>query len=246
MSHRIVLVMLTGVSAVTGLAAAAESPDVTATLSAADLIAAVHNRTAAFEGMVKAEGEFDQAAKSGTLARDAGVVAVLAQLLVEHKGAKESKINFAGLRVAALKLQRSKTLDEAKRYLEFVGAALEGRGYKAVHEADWNKLIGLHRLMKEFEYRQSALRRVMKRADNLPDASVEATIAGALAMVLEKDTHEVDDKADIPAWVSLARDYGGTMSRLAAAMKDDDADKAREIFYTTGESCTACHKKFRK
>ena len=246
MTHRIVIFAIASLLTLPRDEAAATEPvDVTTALSADDLIAAVQNRIAAFDKVVKTQRDFDQAVNSGMLARDAGVVAVLAQLLVEHKGAKDSEINFAGLRVAAVNLQRAKSREDAQRHLKLVHAALQGRGYKAESEADLLKLISLRRLMKELENRQSALRRVMKRAGNLPEASVEATISAALAIVLEKDTHEVDDEANLPKWVGFARKHGSTMSRLATAMRDDDADKAREIFYTTGESCTACHKHFR-
>lgn len=194
---------------------------------------------------VESEANFKRALEYKTIATDAGVIACLAQALVEHKDGKESGIAAASLRDAALKLSKARKLDDAKAGVAAVEAALKGKDSGADKEAGWNKLINMHRMMEEMEYREGRLRRTLRRPRTLPRDSSHATVLTVLALAMEADTHEVKNEADLPKWKEWSQSYRNNAAKLAAAMKANKADEAKSLFAASSKTCTECHDKFR-
>lgn len=191
------------------------------------------------------EAAFGRAMEHKTIATDAGVIACLAQALVEHKKGKESGIAAASLRDAAIKLSKVKKLEDAKEGLAAVEAALAGKKTEAAKDHPWNKLINMHRMMEEMEYREGRLRRTLRRPRKLPEDSSHATVLTVLALAMEADTHEVEDEKALPAWKKFSVDYRTNVANLAAAMKANKADEAKEFFAASNKRCVDCHAQFR-
>ena len=112
-------------------------------------------------------------------------------------------------------------------------------------EHPWNKLINMHRMMEEMNYRNSRLRRSLKRPRKLQEDAGHATVLTVLALAMEADTHEVKKKEEIPLWNKMSREYSTGMSKLAKAMLEKKAEVAQEIFNGSANSCESCHEKFR-
>lgn len=219
--------------------------DVTKTVDAKDLAAEAKAKAEKIAKAVESEENFKRALEFKSIATDAGTIACLAQALVEHKDGKASAIAAASLRDAALALRSAKTLDAAKTGLAAVNSALEGKETKAVGDFSWNKLINMHRMMEEMEYRQGRLRRTLRRPRNLERDSSHATVLAALALAMEADTHEVKKEADLPDWNKWAKEFRLATSGLAAAMKEGKPEDAKKLFATASQLCTDCHDKFR-
>jgi len=188
---------------------------------------------------------FERAMKFKTIATDAGVIACLAQALVEHDRGASTGIATASLRDAALRLSRTRTLDDARAELAAVEAAVNGKKTDAKQDHPWNKLINMHRMMEEMEYREGRIRRTLRRPRTLPRDSSHATVLTALALAMEADTHEVRKEADLPDWKAWSREYRTQAAKLTAAMKASKADEAKELFAASTRICAKCHEKFR-
>lgn len=191
------------------------------------------------------EAAFKRALEFKTIATDAGVIACLAQALVEHEKGAASGIAAASLRDAALKLSKAKKLDDAKEGLAAVEAALAGKKTEAAKDHPWNKLINMHRMMEEMEYREGRLRRTLRRPRTLERDSSHATVLTVLALAMEADTHEVKDEKNLPKWKTWSQDYRTNMAKLGTAMKANKADEAKKYFAASNKVCADCHAEFR-
>lgn len=191
------------------------------------------------------EASYGRAMENKIIAKDGGVIACLAQALVEHKDGEASGINASGLRDAAIALSKTKKLDDAKAALGKVNEALGGKGEKGEKDHPWNKLVNMHRMMEEFEFQGGKLRRVLRRPRRLEKYSENAAILVVLGLAMEADTHEVKDKAKLPQWTKWSKEYHQAMSGLNIAIKDGDGAKAKSIFDAANESCDTCHEVFR-
>ena len=191
------------------------------------------------------EAAFGRAMEHKTIATDAGVIACLAQALVEHEKGKESGIAAASLRDAAIKLSKAKKLEDAKEGLAAVEAALAGKKTEAEKDHPWNKLINMHRMMEEMEYREGRLRRTLRRPRKLPEDSSHATVLTVLALAMEADTHEVKKEAQLPAGIKFSVGYRTNVAKLTTAMKANKADEARALLAASNKVCTECHAQFR-
>lgn len=191
------------------------------------------------------EGAFKRALEFKTIATDAGVIACLAQALVEHEKGAASGIAAASLRDAALKLSKAKKLNDAKEGLAAVEAALAGKKTEAAKDHPWNKLINMHRMMEEMEYREGRLRRTLRRPRTLERDSSHATVLTVLALAMEADTHEVKDEKNLPKWKTWSQDYRTNVAKLGTAMKANKADEAKKFFEASNKICADCHAEFR-
>lgn len=218
---------------------------VTELLDAGQLATEVKEKAVKLGQSTADEKAFERAIEFKTIATDAGVIACLAQALVEHEKGKESGIAAASLRDAAIALSKAKKLDEAREGLAAVEAALAGKETEAEKEYPWNKLINMHRMMEEMEYREGRLRRTLRRPRTLERDSSHATVLTVLALAMEADTHEVKKEADLPKWKTWSQDYRTNVAKLAAAMKENKADEANRLFAASNKVCTECHAVFR-
>ena len=225
---------------------AAAPTKVSELISVEDLVTEAKDRVEKLKESVASEEAFKKAVADKMVGRDAGILAVAAQGLVEHDKGKDAGISAASLRDAAVVLRRAKTQADAKVAVDKAVASLEGKGdAAAVAEYSWNKLTGMHAMMDEIEARQTKLRGALAKPRNLVRDSRHASLIALLAVAMEEDTHEVKKPEEIPQWKAMAKEYRDTMSQISVAMKAGDGAKANELFKTSGQSCTACHEKFR-
>ncbi len=219
--------------------------DVSKAVGAEELAAAAKTKAEDLGKALTNVASFERATEAKAIARDAGVIACLAQALVEHKDGEASGINATGLRDAAIVLSKTKKLDDAKAALTNVTEALAGKGAKGEKDHPWNKLVNMHRMMEELELQGVKLRRVLKKPRRLETYSENAAVLVVLGLAMEADTHEVKDPAKLPQWTTWSKEYHQAMSGLNTAIKAGDGDKAKSIFDASGKSCEACHEVFR-
>lgn len=224
---------------------AAAPTDVSEAVGAKELAAAAKTKAEDLGKALTNVASFERAMEAKAIARDAGVIACLAQALAEHKDGEASGINATGLRDAAIVLSKTKTLDDAKVALANVNETLAGKGAKGEKDHPWNKLVNMHRMMEEMELQGGTLRRVLKRPRRLENYSENAAVLVVLGLAMEADTHEVKDPAKLPQWTTWSKEYHQAMSGLNTAIKAGDGDKAKSIFDAAGMSCDACHEVFR-
>lgn len=226
---------------------AASPVDTTAIAPVADLKAEAAAKITALEGLVADAAKFEESKKS-QIPQAAGVLACMAQAIVEHKDRDAAKVAAADLRDAALVLTKIADKDHAQatQALAAAKAAFEGKSDgKAVAEYEWKKLINLHRMMEEINGRNGKIRLAIRRPKDPEAESLHATTLAVLAVAMKADTHEVKDPAQIPKWEGFAEDYRKKMIELAAAMKKKDK-AAGDIFKAAQKSCAECHAVFRK
>jgi hypothetical protein len=246
MKRVLVCLKLFAVAASTVSISVAGAPaDVSKAVGAEELATAARTKAEDLGKAVASEAAYGRAMENKIIAKDGGVIACLAQALVEHKDGDASGINATGLRDAAILLGRTKKLAAATAALKKVNEALAGKGEKGEKEHPWNKLVNMHRMMEEFEYQGGKLRRVLKRPRRLENYAENAAVLVVLGLAMEADTHEVKDKARLPQWTKWSKEYHQAMSGLNTAIKAGDGAKARSIFDAANESCETCHKVFR-
>lgn len=243
-----VLVCLTLFSLTTATVSAdipAAPANVSEAVGVKELVAAVQTKVKALSKSVADEASFARARESKTVAKDGGVIACLAQAIVEHKDGKSTGINATGLRDAAIVLSKARKLEAATAALKNVNEAIAGNGAKGEKKHGWNKLINMHRMMEEFEFQGGKLRRVLNKPRRLERSSENAAVLVVLGLAMEADTHEVKDKTKLPQWKSWSKEYHQAMSAMNVAIKAGDAAKAKTIFDTTTGRCDICHEVFR-
>jgi hypothetical protein len=224
---------------------AAAPADVSKAVGAKELAVAAKTKVGALGKALTNVASFKRAMEGKAVARDAGVIACLAQALAEHKDGESTGINAAGLRDSALVLSKTKKLADATAALKNVNEALAGKGAKGEKDHPWNKLVNMHRMMEELELQGGKLRRVLKRPRRLENYSENAAVLVVLGLAMEADTHEVKDPAKLPMWLGWSKEYHTAMSSLNVAIKAGDGDKAKSIFAAAEEGCDTCHEVFR-
>lgn len=227
------------------ISVAAAPADVSEAVGAKELAAAAKTKAEELGKAVADDASFGRAMEAKTIAKDGGVIACLAQALVEHKDGEASGINATGLRDAAIALSKTKKLADTTAALKTVNEALAGKGEKGEKDHPWNKLVNMHRMMEEFEFQGGKLRRVLKRPRKLESYSENAAVLVVLGLAMEADTHEVKDPTKLPQWSTWSKEYHQAMSSLNTAIKAGDGDQAKSIFDKANESCETCHKVFR-
>lgn len=212
--------------------------------SAKDIAAEAADQKATLAELLEDEQSFT--AEKKPIAQAAGVLAVLGQALAEHPDASSVKIHGADLREAARKVIQSKSHKDAVAGLAGIDEALAGKSSgTAEKEYAWNKLINLHRMMEEFNDRNSKLRRVIRRPNDAEADSRHATTLALLAIAMHADTHEVKKESEIPKWQGWSLDFQQNMTHLATALKKQDADMAKMYYTQSLNSCKECHAAFR-
>ena len=241
----ICLTLFAAAASAVSISVAGAPADVSKAVGAEELATAARTKAEDLGKAVASEAAYGRAMENKIIAKDGGVIACLAQALVEHKDGDASGINATGLRDAAILLSRTKKLADATAALKNVNEALAGKGEKGEKDHPWNKLVNMHRMMEEFEYQGGKLRRVLKRPRRLENYAENAAVLVVLGLAMEADTHEVKDKTRLPQWTKWSKEYHQAMSGLNTAIKAGDGAKARSIFDAANESCETCHEVFR-
>ena len=232
---------------------AAAPAKISTVAEAADIVAEARHQLAILEELAKNQAAFEQALKVNGIAQAGGVLACLAQALVEHDKIGDVKVAAADLRDAALAVRNEKNLNAVKGGIAKIEAALNGKAGDAKKEYSWTKLVNMHRMMEEANSRYSKLRRTVtnmrrrpERKFDVEEATGHAVALAVLGLPMYADTHEVKDKKDIPEWQEYSMIYRNSTAELVKAIKAKNGNKAYEAWKTAGESCSKCHEVFRE
>ena len=210
----------------------------------ADLVAEADAKIKSLDEALASDKSYLEA-KGTTIPTEAGVLAVLAQAVVESEEKAPWQASAADVREAA------KSYDEAKKGLTAVKEAYSGKTGGAKPEAEWNKLAGLSKVMKEVNKRNTKLRRTTRKKpptdDDFAEAARDASVMAVLALAAHEDTHEVKSgKAeDIAEWKKFAKEFQAEMTAASAAFKKKDLAAAGDAFKKGNTACNDCHMKYR-
>lgn len=211
-----------------------------------DLVAAAEANFALLDEHLQTEGAYSNA-KKREIPRAAGVLACLAQAIVEHPDKDQTNVAAAALRDAAVELQTTDTYTDAAAVLERTKQAFQGSSSGCAEaEHAWNELINLHRLMEEVNSRNTKLRRALRRSREPQQESLDATTLAVLALAIHADTHEVKAESNIPKWQGYARELQTNMTALASAIKRQDSEEGKRLFLSAAKACNKCHDEFRE
>lgn len=187
------------------------------------------------------------------LPRASGMLAVIGQALAVHDSkqtaaekADRPPIHGPTLRDAALKLSRTKTLDEALATVPNLTKAVLGQAKPAGSlKHPWTGLISLHHIMEELNSRNSRLRRAVRRTRDPDLAARNAATMGLLGLVILSDTHEVKQETQLPAWQKFSVDFQTNASATARAFRAGDKTKIKPFYLQAAKACAGCHSTFR-
>ena len=211
-----------------------------------DLVAEINAKVELLGQQVASAEAFAMTIEKKEVNQAAGVVACMAQAIVEHPDKAQAKFHAADLRDAAVLLRAAKTFDDATKLFAAVKDAHAGKSSgSAKPDAEWNKLIGLGRMMEEVNGRSAGIRKAMRRLQKPDETARDCTTLAILALAMEVDTHEVKDKAQLPLWKELSVKYRSEMIAMAKAVRAKDTAKANEHFTAANAACSQCHEKIR-
>ncbi len=211
-----------------------------------DLVAEIDAKVELLGQQVASADAFAKTLEKKEVNQAAGVVACMAQAIVEHPDKAKAKFHAADLRDAAVLLRAAKTFDDATKLFAAVKNAHAGKSAgTAKPEAEWNKLTGLGRMMEEVNGRSSTIRRGLRRLTKPEETARDCSTLAILALAMEVDTHEVKDPAQMPLWKELSVKYRSEMIAMSKAVRAKDTAKATEHFTAANEACNKCHEKIR-
>ena len=211
-----------------------------------DLVAEINAKVELLGQQVASAEAFAKTLEKKEVNQAAGVVACMAQAIVEHSDKAKAKFHAADLRDAAVLLRAAKTFDDAAKLFAAVKEAHSGKSAgTAKPEAEWNKLTGLGRMMEEVNSRSSTIRRGLKRLQKPDETARDCTTLAILALAMEVDTHEVKDPAQLPLWKELSVKYRSEMVAMSKAVRAKDTVKATEHFTAANDACNKCHEQIR-
>jgi len=227
---------------------AAAPAKIAAVAPIADIVADADAKIKALDEALATDKAYLEA-KGTTIPLEAGILAVLAQAVVESEEKAAWQPSAADVRDAAIAVSNAKSYDEAKKGLAAVKEAVGGKAGSAKKEAEWNKLTGLGKVMKEVNKRNGKLRRATKKKDaseaDLAEAARDASVLAVLALAAHDDTHEVKKAEEIKDWQKFSKEFQVQMTATAAAFKKKDVTGAADAWKKGNASCTECHTKFR-
>ncbi len=211
-----------------------------------DLVAEINAKVELLGQQVASAEAFEKTLEKKEVNQAAGVVACMAQAIVEHPDKAKAKFHAADLRDAAVLLRAAKTFDDATKLFAKVKEAHAGKSAgTAKPEAEWNKLTGLGRMMEEVNSRSATIRRGLRRLQKPDETARDCSTLAILALAMEVDTHEVKDPAQLPLWKELSVKYRSEMVSMAKAVRAKDTAKANEHFVAANEACNKCHEQIR-
>lgn len=250
---KLTALVLTALLFVTAVAVSADGeakPKLSDIAPVENFSSAADEKIAALEKYVATPEAFDKSAQK--LKRDAGMVAVLAQVIAEYDQDSPAKQSAVPLRNAALKLAVATTLDDATQLLKEIQQAQAGKGTGSDVAMDWAELINFESLMNEVALRNRnvgrSVRKMRRGLDQKTrdEVAADADILAVLALVAAADTHPVKDKATIDGWKNFANEQRTAAIATAAAFRKNDAQGAKTAYTRLAKSCSGCHKEYRK
>jgi len=228
---------------------AAAPAKIAAVAPIADVVAEADAKIKALDEALESDKSYLEN-KGTTIPKEAGILAVLAQAVVESEEKAAWQASAADVRDAAIALSNAKSYDEAKKGLAGVKEAVGGKAGNAKKEAEWNKLCGLGKVMKEVNARNGKLRRATKKKtmtdEEAAEAARDASVLAILALAAHDDTHEVKKPDEVKEWQKFSKEFQAQMTATAAAFKKKDVTGAADTWKKGNAACTDCHAKFRK
>ncbi len=211
-----------------------------------DLVGEINSKVELLGQQIASAEAFAKSQEKKEVNQAAGVIACMAQAIVEHPEAAKAKFKAADLRDAAVALRPVKSFEDASKLFAVVKEAHAGKSAgTAKPEAEWNKLTGQGRMMEEINSRSATIRRSLRRLQKPEETARDCTTLAVLALAMEIDTHEVHDKNQLPLWKDLSVKYRTEMVAMAKAVRAKDTAKATEHFTAANEACNKCHEQIR-
>lgn len=247
MRHFFLASSLLAASALCLLPAWGEAPQkVTEIATVEDLVAESSSKVELLGQLTASADSFTKSLEKKEVNQAAGVLACVAQAIVEHSDKAKAKFHAADLRDAAVALRSAKTFDEATKLFAAVKEAHTGKSAgTAKPEAAWNKLTSQGRMMEEVNSRSATIRRGLRRLAKPEETARDCSTLAILALAMEVDTHEVKDPAQLPLWKELSVKYRSEMIAMSKAVRAKDTAKATEHFAAANEACNKCHEQIR-
>lgn len=211
-----------------------------------DLVAEINAKVELLGQQVADADAFAKTLEKKEVNQAAGVVACMAQAIVEHPEKAKAKFHAADLRDAAVMLRAAKTFDDASKLFAAVKEAHAGNSPgTAKADAEWNKLTSQGRMMEEINSRSATIRRGLRRLQKPDETARDCSTLAILALAMEADTHEVKDPAQLPLWKDLSIKYRTEMIAMSKAVRVKDTAQATVHFTAANEACNKCHEQIR-
>ena len=229
------------------LSAWGEAPQKVVEIATVDDLVAEINAKVELLGQQTANAEsFAKTLEKKEVNQAAGVIACMAQAIVEHPDKAKAKFHAADVRDAAVLLRAASTFEDAAKLVASVKEAHAGKSAgTAKAEAEWNKLTSQGRMMEEINSRSATIRRGLRRLQKPDETARDCATLAILALAMEVDTHEVKDPAQLPLWKELSVKYRSEMIAMTKAVRAKDTAKATEHFTAANEACNKCHEQIR-
>ena len=204
------------------------------------------------ESSMERLGEYLGSPESYTSAQEervpqaAGLLACVAEALVEHPDRKKSKIAAVALRNAAVHLAESDSFKTATAAYKAAKQAMTGQPAGTVHKTTgWKNLVSMDVSMKVMESRSNRLRRGLRRFRHPQRDSRHAVALVLLGRAMRAGTDDLDSPKEIAQWKKFSDDYLSATTALAIAMRNKDKAGAKKQHVRIMKSCKDCHDVFR-
>lgn len=182
------------------------------------------------------------------VARQAAAAAILAQAVALGKAEVAWKDRALEIRDAAMELAKASSYEEAQKAQAQIKTLLEGESQKMAQPLPWREIASLETIMKSVTKRNSLVRRPIRKTRFEKGKEAGARSAAVLAVLFSAardDTHEVENKDDIPEWQQYSDEARDGMIELARIFKEGKYLDARKQFLAVTKTCKKCHAKFR-
>ncbi len=223
------------------------APPVSKFAPADDLIAQVDNYVDQFATAVASADEFEK--NNTKLRRDANTLVVIALGLALHDADHRLKSQAPAIVTAAQALAKAKDFDTAKSAVAAVQEAVRGTA-PAGGPVKWERAASQGQLMKQVTFLANKLRRGAKPGPRFEaQADENARAAAVLAVIAQgvmADTHDVKDPSQTPQWYQYCGEFRDAAGALNGALHQRNAEAASAALTRMEQSCTTCHKVFRK
>ena len=249
------LVVLTGAvvfvydSGTTSRAAAPAATKWSDLISAADLQSEAQDAAERLAADTATAASYKQNGES--IAHTAYLLAIWANIAVEHDGPLPFKGNAATIRDKALAIAKTKTHSAAKSTADEVKSLVQGgasAGGSPSAAMKWSELCELDQVMEEVNPRSTALRRAVRPASfkkMAKQAARDAAVLAALAQVAQHHTEKAEGEKKVDEWNKLSTDLRTAAIELSKAAAASNASGAKAAQSKVLKACNECHEVFR-
>ncbi len=221
-----------------------EVPKVSTFAPAQDLVNQVGIYIQEMEDTLVSEQEYKDT--EGKIGRSASTLAVIALCLGLHDQDNQYKVHAAALMKTAQELAASKDYQSAKKALESLKSAADG---KLPNQAalKWEKVASLPDLMKQVPNINTKLKRNIKGAKFKTKAKDTAGYTAAIAAIAQgsmADTSNAKNPDEVKQWYEYMIHMRDAAAEVNKAIHTDDEPAAAEGMKKLAQSCDDCHKVF--